>query len=335
MSNLHCFAVRVLCVSLVGGSLVACNKSERAQGNVQASASASAASAAPSQQEKDDELSEKLNAYIECLNGIGSQLLRCRRDYSRFADETKGPPTKGTPSVNLYVSAQAQCFESLAKVKPLPPPLPALEPAVAAFELSVREILPLITQVNEYYKQGNYKDDKFAKGKALHAPLVAAFAKVVAANTSLGDQVSKMNEDISARRLVALEKDPSQRIRYLVARSQKEAKILVDGAEIKDLKDLDLAKYTALVETYDKTIGELDAYTGSHKEELDKVNSYSQFADQTKTFLKAAKELMRRKRDKKDFRKEYGDPSGIEGHPAQVLDQYNRLVTAGNSLYFR
>ena len=335
MSKLSRFAANAALGSVVIVSLCACNKADRTQGSAPPAASSAAAQPAVSnEQEQDSQLTEKLNKYIDCLNNISEQILRARQDYFSFADEKKGPSAKGDPRINLYISAAQTCLEGLAKVKPLPPPLPALEATVTAYEQSVREIVPLIKQVNEYYKQGNYKDDKFAKGKAMHGPLVAAFAKFAAVNKELDDKVTKINEDLSARRLIALQKDPTQKLHYLVARSEKEAKVLVDVAVVKDLKDLDLAKLTALLGIYEKTVGEIDTYTSAHKDEVDKVNSFPNFENQTKSFLKSVKELMRRKRDGKDFKKESGYPTSIDGHPAQVLEQYNRLITDGNGLYF-
>jgi hypothetical protein len=86
-------------------------------------------------------------------------------------------PRGDNDAISLYISAEQPCFDALAKVKTLPPPLPAVEAAATSYEQSLREILPLIKQVNGYYKQSDYKDDKCAKGKAMHGPLIAAFTK--------------------------------------------------------------------------------------------------------------------------------------------------------------
>lgn len=335
MSIASRFASSVAVGSVMAASLSACNKAERTQGSAPPAASVVVQPAVPNEQVQDDQLTEKLNKYIDCLNGISEQLTRARRDYFSFADEKKGPSLKGKPSVNLYISADGACLDGLAKVKPLPPPLPAIEAAVTTYEQSIREIVPLIKQVNEYYKQGNYKDDKFAKGKAMHGPLVAAFAKFTAANKDLDDKVTKVNGEVLERRLAALQKDPTQVLHYLVARSEKEAKALVGVAVVDDLKALDLERLTASLGVYEKTVGQIDAYTSAHKDEVDKVNGFSNFETQTKSFLKSVKELMRRKRDGKDFNKESGNPVSIDGHPAQVLDQFNQLITDGNGVYFR
>ncbi|MGC4091109.1 MAG: hypothetical protein QM756_25185 [Polyangiaceae bacterium] len=53
--------------------------------------------------------------------------------------------------------------------------------------------------------------------------------------------------------------------------------------------------------------------------------------------LKSGKDLMRRKRDNKDFNKEFfsgSNPKLVEGHPAQVIDKYNTVVRSSNHLRF-
>ncbi|HEY5958140.1 MAG TPA: DUF3829 domain-containing protein [Polyangiaceae bacterium] len=278
-------------------------------------------------QARDGQIAEKLNVYIKCLNLISSQVSRCQEYYLAYADEKTGPNPKQAPSFNLNVSGDGICLEGLAKAKQLPPPLPDMEPSVTAYEQSLREVLPLIKDAKEYYGQGNYKDDKFAKGKAMHEPLVAAFAKFAAANKALDAKVTKLDDELSERRLALLEKDPDQKLHYLVSRSEKEAKAIIAAASVKAVGELDLGKYAPLVDTYEKTLAEIDTYVPAHKQEADRVNSFTLFEPSAKSFLKAAKELLRAKRDAKEFTN--------DGNPKQVLDEYNRFISSCNMLYFR
>jgi Protein of unknown function (DUF3829) len=322
------------------GALSGCNKPTQVQEGPAAqttpSASAAAAPAVPSADEADNQLGAKLNGYVECLNDVSTHVVDDRRLYLAFADEKKGP-TKGSTTLSLFLHGEDTCVEKLAASKAQPPALPALDTAAANYELALREVLPLIKQADDYYKQGNFKDDKLAKGKAMHAPLVAAFNKFADANKALADQVVKLNDELSTRRLAQLEKDQQHHLHYLIARGQKEAKALVEAADIRDLKQLDLPHFTALVGDFEKTVAEIDEYVGAaaHKAELDQTLAFGQFAPHLKAYLKTVKDLMRRKRDEPTAKKGRSSAGSSEGDPQHVLEEYNNLVASSNSLYYR
>ena len=71
--------------------------------------------------------------------------------------------------------------------------------------------------------------------------------------------------------------------------------------------------------------------------EADNVTSLSSAISAEQDLLKASKALLRRKRDKKDFNKEFfagQNPELVEGHPAQVVDKYNDFIDRVNSLRY-
>jgi hypothetical protein len=147
--------------------------------------------------------------------------------------------------------------------------------------------------------------------------------------------VTQLNEQVAQRRLGRLEKDPKVRLEYLVARSVDDAKKVVDLADITSLAALDGTAYGAAVTEYERSVQALDTYTSAHKEEANKVSRLNSFQNDSASYLKAAKELMRRKRDDKDFAKERGTPEHMDGHPAQVVKEFNDLIEVSNHLQFR
>jgi hypothetical protein len=295
---------------------------------------ADAATAVSAEDQSDAQKSERLNEYIECLNYVSRSATRSRDSYLNTVDEKKGPdPKQG----NVYISnlqMEDDCKKALAKAKTLRPPMPDFDALADPYEKALDELAPLLDQAYKYYDKKDFKDDKFAKGIAMHAPLLAAFAKFSDANKALDDKVTKLNDDVSARRLARLAKDPQARLHYLIEKTETEAKILVEASNIKSLKDLDLGKFSGLLDGYERALGELDAYASAHKDEVDKVTMFSRFDDTGMDFLKSAKELMRHKRDNKEFT-ESTAPASIDGHPAQVMDRYNTFINSSNSLYFR
>jgi hypothetical protein len=97
------------------------------------------------------------------------------------------------------------------------------------------------------------------------------------------------------------------------------------------LKELDLSRYSQLVETYGNTVSELEGYADTHKEQASRVSSFSSFLHRAKEFGKHSKDLMRRKRDNKEIANSSSDS---DGHPTRVLEAYNSLIKEANSLRF-
>jgi hypothetical protein len=318
-------------IALSGGA-VSCKKIMSMAGQVPGADAGSATSAGD---DGDAQKSARLNEYIECMNYASASARRSREMYLNTVDEQKGPSPKTMGQIYISnLQMVDDCKKSLAKAKTLQPPMPEFDALADPYEKALSELAPLVDQAYKYYDRKDYKDDKLAKGIAMHAPLLAAFNKFFDANKALDNKVTQLNDQLSARRLALLAKDPNARLHYLVEKTEADAKILVEASAVKSLKELDLGKYTALVDGYEKTLAELDAYASAHKDEADKVTMFSRFDDTGKDFLKSTKELMRRKRDNKEFT-ETGAPASIDGHPAQVMDRYNSFINSSNSLYFR
>ncbi len=323
--------VAAACLALLP---VGCKKLTEMSKARQASSSAAAQSADP-QEEKDAELSQKLEGYIDCLNRASRDAASSKEAYLMNIDEAKGPTGKehGVWIRSLDIGS---CVQALDKAKGLPPPLPDVEATVVQYRAALEALAPVVKQAYEYYDQKNYNDDKWAKAKQMHAPLMAAFAKFKQANEPFEQKVVALNEGVQSRRLARLQKDPQRRLQFLIEQSAQDAKKLVKLAEITDLSKLDATAFGAQLQAYEKDYNDLDQYVTAHKDEANKVIAFSIFWSAESDYLKAAKELMRRKRDNKDFNKEgNSNPKFVEGHPAKVLDKYNELVDRLNGLSFR
>ena len=53
---------------------------------------------------------------------------------------------------------------------------------------------PLLKEADDYYKQEDYKDDRMAKGKALHPRLIAAWDAFASADKALRNGVEAIND---------------------------------------------------------------------------------------------------------------------------------------------
>ncbi len=334
------FAAGCMAVGLSSG----CKQLEEARKAAQAiSAAASAVADArapgPSSEEaKDSALGDKLGEYISCMNGTSKRVVDSRNRYlSWVKDEQAGPTGKERNIYGLYDIHADTCYPNLDRAKALSPALPEIESAAAEYRKALEELEPVVKQANKYYDQDDYKDDKMAKGKALHPQLMNGFAKFEQVSKGFEERVTTLNDQVLARQLARLEKDPSRRLQYLSQRSLNEAKALIQMIDIAELKELDQQKYDVAVQTYDRTLSELEQHAEANKAEADKVMMFSSYLSGCKTFLKSAKDLLRRKRDNKDFNKEFfsrSSPSMVEGHPAQVIEKFNRMVNDSNRLRY-
>jgi hypothetical protein len=291
-----------------------------------------------SEEEKDAALGNKLGEYISCMNGTSKRVVDSRNRYlSWVKDEKVGPTGKERNIYGLYDVNADGCFPNLDRAKTMAPALPDVESAAAEYRKALEELDPLVKEANKYYDQDDYKDDKMAKGKALHPQLMNGFAKFEQVSKGFEDRVTALNDEVMARQLTRLEKDPTRRLQYLSQRGLNEAKAAIKLIDIAELKELDQQKYDVALQTYDRTLTELEQHAEKNKAEADKVMMFSSYLSSCKTFLKSAKDLMRRKRDNKDFNKEFfsrSSPQMVDGHPAQVIEKYNRMISDSNHLRY-
>lgn len=335
--SLCCAAVSTL--GLAGCKQIA--EAKKAAEALKAAASAVADNKGPagsSEDEKDAQLGNKLGEYINCLNYTSKRVVDSRNRYlSWVKDEKAGPTGKERNVYGLYDINADSCYKSLDRAKAAAPQLPEIESAATEYRKALEELEPVVKQANKYYDQNDYKDDKMAKGKELHGQLMNGFAKFEQVNKGFEDRVTTLNDTVNARQLVRLEKDPSRRLQYLAQRGLNEAKALINLTDIAELKELDQQKYDVALQTYDKTLTEMEQYADTHKAEADKMSMFSSYLSSCKTFLKAAKDLLRRKRDNKDFNKEFfsrSSPELVDGHPAKVVESYNRMINDSNRLRY-
>lgn len=317
------------------------DEARKAAEALKAAASAVADAKGPaisSEEDKDAQLGSKLGEYISCMNGTSKRVIDSRNRYlSWIVDEKVGPTGKERNIYGLYDINASTCLPHLDRAKTMQPSLPEVESAAAEYRKALDALDPLVKQAEKYYDQKDYKDDKMAKGKQLHFELMNAFAKFEQVNKGFEDRVTTLNDAVNTRQFARLEKDPSRRFQYLSQKSLNEAKALIKLTDIAELKELDLQKYDVALQTFDKSLTELEQYAEAHKAETSKAMMFSSYQRSAKDFLKSAKELIRRKRDNKDFNKEFfskSSPSMVDGHPAQVIEKYNRMIGDSNNLRY-
>ena len=100
----------------------------------------------------------------------------------------------------------------------------AIEAAATAYADAVSKLEPLLKETDDYYSQENYKDDKMAKGKALHPRLVAAWDAFASADQKLRGEVEAINDRRAQEKLAEIEKSEGRKTRYYVEALMIQAK---------------------------------------------------------------------------------------------------------------
>lgn len=273
---------------------------------------------------------EKLNAYVGCINRLSARAHDSRARY--FSWVGKNGPTGKEPVIygTYTIYDTADCQKKVEAANALEPRDAALEAAATAYVTAVTALGPLLKEADDYYTQENYKDDRMAKGKALHPRLVAAWDAFASADKNLRDGVEAINDKRKAEELAAIEAKEGRSARYYVEALMIDAKRVLRA---EDTASPDVAAITKALDAYEATVKATEAAGAAGGARIG-----SMFISNAKSFLTTAKQLMRRIRDKVPYSSGdrmmlSGSGSGwmVQGSPPRLLRDYNQLVDAYNS----
>jgi len=273
-------------------------------------------------------LTEKLNAYVGCINRLSERSYDSRRRYFSWVGKN-GPTGKERIIYGTYtIYDTSDCRKNVETANALEPRDAELEAAAAAYADAVSKLEPLLKEADDYYKQEDYKDDRMAKGRALHPRLVAAWDAFASADKALRAGVESINDRRAAKRLAAIEQSEGKAARYHVEAVMIAAKRVLRSMETDKPNVAAMTQavndYEALVKSTEKLVADSDAKIGSF------------FINNAKSYLVTAKQLMRRIRDKVPYsqgdRMMLNAGSGwmVEGSPQRLMRDYNQLVESYN-----
>ena len=283
----------------------------------------------PSAPNPEATLTEKMNAYVGCINRLSERSYSSRSRYFSWANQN-GPTGKERIIYGTYtIYDTSDCRKNVEQANTLEPRDAELEAAGSAYADAVSKLEPLLKEADDYYTQENYKDDKMAKGKAMHPRLVAAWDAFAKADKDLRKNVEAINDKRALQRLAAIEQSEGRKARYHVEALMIQAKRVL-RAQTADKPDL--AALTQALNDYE--IATKDLENAANADDGKKIGSM--FTSSAKSYLTSAKQLMRRIRDKTPYSQ--GDKmminagSGwmIEGSPERLLRDYNQLIDAYN-----
>jgi len=291
----------------------------------------------------DEKLGEKLEEYLKgCLNNYVRTEFRDSADnYLRDIDEKKGPTAAHPPYLRKADPKEAEeCAQAAAKGKGMAPALPELDAAVAAFAAAVKAGTPLLNDAQTYYDQKNYQDDKMAKGQALHPQLVELFKGVNSASHAMSEAFAKQKAPLDARELERL-KTKGPKLAYLTKRSIMDSEAFANMINVKSVKEfsaLPAPELQAKVDTLAQEYSELKAMVDAKGKDLEGTSNVDSYASALETYLKTAKEVTRRIRDKTKFTDSElerlgtgagwmtdGSPDKLDRDHESLIREYNRM----------
>ena len=272
---------------------------------------------------------EKLNAYVGCINRLSERAYDSRKRYFSWVGRN-GPTGRERIIYGTYtIYDTSDCKKNVEKANALEPRDAALEAAASAYVEAVSKLEPMLKDADDYYTQENYKDDKMARGRALHPVLVAAWDAFASADKALRSGVEVINDKRAAEKLAEIERSEGRKARYHVEALMIQAKRVLRA---QDAATPDVAAITQALNEYESIVKATEQLPGADGE----AKIGSMFIGNAKSFLTTAKQLMRRIRDKVPY--STGDKmmlsagSGwmVEGSPPRLLRDYNQLIEAYN-----
>ncbi|HRQ26046.1 YiiG family protein [Hyphomicrobium sp.] len=275
-------------------------------------------------------LTGKLNAYVGCLNRLSERAYLARERYFSWVGK-KGPTGKERIIYGTYtIYDTSECKSEVEIANMLDPRNGELEHAASAYVDAVVALEPLLKEADDYYSQEDYKDDKMAKGKALHPKLVAAWTSFANADTTLRSSIDVLQDMLAVEEIVNIESTEGRKARYHIQALMMHAKRLV---RVQNTDKPDLKKITETLGEYEAMTTATETYANENKD--DKIGS--SFINSAKTFLITSKQLMRRVRDKVPYStgeemilNSGGGAWMVEGSPGRLMHDYNQLVDSYN-----
>jgi Protein of unknown function (DUF3829) len=298
-----------------------------------------AGEAAPAETASVDE-DEVLNGLVDCTNGLDHSISKSLERYTSWLPDAKegapqpGPTGKETSVWGLYKISDHE-VSTCDKGLKLASAKPEFKVAGEKFKAVADKIVPAINEANVYYDRKDYKDDKFAKGKELHAklwPLAEEFFKVSHEFRAI---VVKANDARMEAEMKEVEAKHGRNLLFQKLNVLKHAKTSV---RVATEEKAPLIELEPLMVAYEKAVEEMKSYASSHKDEAGQVMMWSMFENKVEDYLKVLKDRVRRVRDKKRYTSseirllESGSGWMVEGSSAKVSREYNELVSRSNSL---
>ena len=342
-----------LALGAVTGTL-GCKKLLRGRKTSTSVPTATATRTSTPQDDADEAVQEKLDGYILCLNTLSSPVHATRSRYFSWVNPKTGPTGKERVVLGLFDLPNdrvTKCTQGLAKSNALPPKDAKLEAAGGEFARTVTDLDVIIDEVFPYYEAKSFQSDAFAKGKAAHPRLIAAFSAFSRADANLHSTLDGITKPLAQRTLARIEREEGKKFRFHRKRVLLTARELVEaGDPVGEDDNVDFALYNASFGELDTALNDLLAFGLVHKNELDAQSNpaWPLAKSNFERFTRAADDLRKKSREflrcLRDAPAKARAPNGkidtdkmgpcADGRPRDVVQKYNDFVQTSNDHQF-
>lgn len=306
-----------------------------------AASSTEAESAPASIVDVDALLARKLDGLVRsCRNPFSTRALQSWNRYAGWiGDKEKGPTGRERNVFGLYAIAAdpKACRKAVDVARAIETSTPALDEAAEAFAVAASALTPVVNAASLYYEHGEHKEDGFARGRAMHADLVAAFAAFRKADAALAVALDAEQDALDVRELARLDArgdDPIARGAWHLRRTAMLAKgVLRVGSQ--ELAQLDRAALEAAEARFEEARGAFARWCEGRPADAAAYAPYLRALEQLEL---GAKELATRARQKRPYslgeRMNLGGQNEwlVPGSPGRVIARYNAVIEAFNAI---
>ena len=158
----------------------------------------------------------KLQAFVACLNRADKSLLDKGPKYQQLFKTVAASPGKDhnlAPFNSFKIepyetnnSFSRDCIDVLSKAVEQNPADPVLDEIGRDYAKTLESMIPVMNEIDNYYAQQDYRDDKMEKGKALDSQIMPLLVHLSELSGKMRQEVDVRQDQLADARLADIEK---------------------------------------------------------------------------------------------------------------------------------
>ena len=262
----------------------------------------------------------KLNAYVELLN----RTLRAQESLDRYqswVNMKTGPTGRERIIYGLYSLYDVRDEIANAQAATAQPPaMPELDAEMKSYISAYEALAPTITEADGYYERQDYRTDKMAQGKALHAKLAVAGPVFLTERKKVDSlfKAEKAKSDVAE--LAAIEAREGRKARWHVTNVMIEARRVIDLLPNGEKPVVDIPVFDGALARYADAVKAMDGFSAANP------NSFFTFEGQPRSLLGKLREF-----DEKLARAKGDARRGAANDLTWLVNDYNMMVSSSQS----
>ncbi|HEY6334326.1 MAG TPA: DUF3829 domain-containing protein [Alphaproteobacteria bacterium] len=284
----------------------------------------------------DRAVEEKVAPFIECINDSDNELQGTFENYRRLLEDIKQNPRTsdvafvgGFEGVDHGNKKSLKCADNLDKIAKATPEIDDLDRLAVDYAATIRTFVPLAAEADIYYHQQDYKDDNWAKGKALDDKLAPLIAKLESLSDNIHAAVEREVNGIRDRELAAVAAHEGKGFEWHTLHYMIEARKTLDAIEaMAGSRTLSPDKVGNSIAPLQAAFDDATAYAAAHADEMKpnssgRVPGWVWIDHSASSYLKEVKDLRRKLEEK-------ASQTNMKNSFESIVNSYNSLVDSYN-----